>query len=88
MPEVVRVTEKAYRLLNQLAKERGLPMTRTLEEALECYRRQLFLKRANEAYAALRADPQAWAEELEERRAWEGTLADGLELDEGEGEEG
>ena len=88
MASIVRITEKAHRLLKELARERGLPMTRTLEEALECYRRQLFLKRANEAYAALRADPQAWEEELRERREWEGTLADGLEPDESEGEEG
>ena len=79
MPQIVHVTEKAHRLLKELARERGLPMTRTLEEALECYRRQLFLQRSNEAFAALRADPQAWEEELRERREWEGTLADDLE---------
>lgn len=79
MAEIVRVTEKAHRLLKELARERGLPMTRTLEEALECYRRQVFLQKSNEAFAALRADLQAWEEELRERREWEGTLADDLE---------
>jgi hypothetical protein len=77
--EIVRVTKKAHQLLKKLAQERGLPMTRTLEEALECYRRQLFLQKSNEAFAALRADPKAWEEELEERREWDGTLGDGLE---------
>lgn len=37
------------------------------------------LKQANKAYAALRNDPKAWSEELEERTLWEATLFDGLE---------
>lgn len=54
-------------------------MQAVLEEALEIYRRKCFLEAANRAYAALRNDAEAWREELEERRLWEGTLADGLE---------
>ena len=40
-----------------------------------------FWYRANAAYARLRRDPVAWAEELEERRLSENTLMDGLEDD-------
>ncbi len=40
-------------------------------------RRRLF-ERADEAYAALQADSDAWTEELAERRAWEATPRDGL----------
>jgi hypothetical protein len=47
--------------------------------ALEEYRRRLFLEEANQAFAELRKDPTAWQEELEERRIWDRTLADGLE---------
>jgi quercetin dioxygenase-like cupin family protein len=43
---------------------------------------QELLRATNEAYAALRNDPQAWQELIEERAACEGTLLDGLE-DEG-----
>lgn len=32
--------------------------------------------------AALKADPEAWAEELAERKLWEATLMDGLDPDE------
>lgn len=39
------------------------------------------LVETNRAYAALRADPEAWKEERRERALWEGTLADGLEPD-------
>jgi hypothetical protein len=44
-------------------------------------RRQTLLDEANQDFAALRADDQAWREELEERRLWDATTADGLEAD-------
>ncbi len=54
-------------------------MQAILDEAVETYRRQCFLERANAAFAALRNDPNAWQEELEERAAWDITLTDDLE---------
>lgn len=54
-------------------------MQQVLDQALELYRRQRILEETNAAYAALRADPAAWAEVEAERRAWDATLADGLE---------
>ena len=54
-------------------------MQSLIARAVEQYRRQMVLQRANDAYAVLRSQPEAWAEELEERRIWEGTLADDLE---------
>jgi hypothetical protein len=43
------------------------------------YRRQLFLEKANVAFATLRMQPEAWAVEEEERAAWDVTLSDGLD---------
>jgi hypothetical protein len=60
----------------------GRTMQDVLAEAVEAYRRQRFLEGANAEYAALRADPTAWAEEQAERAAWDATLADGLEGEE------
>jgi len=37
-----------------------------------------FLQEYEQVYAELRADPEAWAEVQEERRAFDGTLGDGL----------
>ncbi len=54
-------------------------MQAVLEKAIEHYRRQRFLDATNAAFAALRNDPERWREELEEREAWDATLADGLE---------
>jgi hypothetical protein len=40
--------------------------------------RDTFIDQANEAYARLRSDPEAWRQELAERAEWDGTLMDGL----------
>jgi hypothetical protein len=73
----VRISGAAKMALKQLAARTGSPMGVVLERAIDCYRRRCILEQANAAYAAPRADPLAWQEELEERRAWDVTLADG-----------
>jgi predicted transcriptional regulator len=77
--ETVRITPTAHRTLKDLADQTGEPMTVVLEKALEAYRRRKFLEDCNRAYAELKADPKAWAEELKERETWDAALADGLE---------
>jgi len=57
-------------------------MQTVLDQAVEEYRRAVFLDKLDADYAALRADPEAWREELEERKLWDNTIADGLDLDE------
>jgi len=49
-----------------------------LEREVEAYRRKRFLESANQAYAVLRKDTQAWKDEQTERRAWDVMLDDGL----------
>ena len=80
---LVRVSEAAWQTLKRLSERCGTTMQEIVDRAVEEYRRKLFLEEANRAYAALRSDPRAWREELEERRVWEAALADGV----GEGEE-
>jgi 3-dehydroquinate dehydratase len=50
-----------------------------LEVAVDLLERDRFLDSANAAYAALRDQPEAWAQEQEERAAWEVTLSDDLQ---------
>jgi len=76
----VRITKQTHQQLATLAKENGLSMQTILDQAVEAYRRQSFLEALNSDFAALKASPEAWAEEQEERKLWEQTLADGLEL--------
>ncbi|NPV48389.1 MAG: ribbon-helix-helix domain-containing protein [Armatimonadetes bacterium] len=74
----VRLPEKTRATLRELSRETGEPMSVLLEKAVEAYRRQCIFQQANAAYAALRSDPKAWAEEVAERQEWEGTLGDDL----------
>ena len=54
-------------------------MQAVLEKALKLYEERAFWEKTNRAYAALKANPRAWEQELEERQEWEATLKDGLE---------
>jgi len=75
----VRISESTHAALSSLAAEGGVSMQAVLDKAVEEYRRRLFWERVEAAAGDLRKDSSAWQEELAERRAWEATLADGLE---------
>lgn len=76
-----RISELGHRTLQELARKSGESRQAILDRALELLRRQHFWDEANTAYAALRADPEAWRQELEERALWDSTLLDGMEED-------
>jgi hypothetical protein len=78
----IPISETAHQILRELAEQTGQSITDVLDKALDSYRRKLFFEQLNAGYAALRADPQAWAEELEERKLWDATLMDGLDPNE------
>jgi hypothetical protein len=84
----VRLNESSHRILREMAEQSGKTMREILEKALEAYRRRLFFENLNAGYAALKADPKAWAAMEEERKAWEATLMDGLDPDENWDENG
>jgi hypothetical protein len=75
----VRVTEHTHDLLRELASVTGEPLQQILEDAVERYRRERFFADLHAAYARLAADRAAWQEELADRAALDGTLADGLD---------
>jgi predicted transcriptional regulator len=79
--ETVRIDPDTHAKLKELADLTGEPMTSLLGKAVEAYRRQRFLEGLNADFAALRANPEAWAEELAERELWDATLSDGLEAE-------
>jgi hypothetical protein len=78
----VRISKPAHATLRALAKRARVPMQAVLDQAIEAYRRQLLLEELNGAYAALRQDPEAWADLERERASWAATLQDGLHADE------
>ena len=79
MAATIRISKSAHQALRELSAAERVPMQTLLDRAIESYRRQRFLEATNRAYAALRANPAAWKEELEERKRWDATLADGLD---------
>lgn len=78
----VRISEKSHSTLRELSAKYGEPMQSVLDKALEKYRREKFFEELNAAYLVIRADPEAWQAELDERRLLEGTLMDGLDPNE------
>src|SRR6266571_4528074 len=66
----VRISEASHQILKALAKQTGQSMMDVLDKALDAYRRKLFFEQLNAGYAELRADPEAWAEHLAERKLW------------------
>ena len=75
---MLRINERTKAALHSLARERGEPMSRVVEELVEAARTEQFFAEADAAYRRLRSDPEGWVAELDDRGAWESTLADGL----------
>ena len=81
MSATVRINPQTHDKLRQISEVANETMTVMLDKAIDAYHRQLFLKQANESFARLRKNPKAWKQEMAERKAWDATLADGLEDD-------
>ncbi len=75
----LRASVKTREALKTLARASHEPMSHVLERAVEEYRRRQMMAAFNEAYAALRADPEAWQELQDERAILEGSLPDHLD---------
>ena len=75
----IKISTRCHKILQKITEEYGEELENIAEKAIEEYHRKLFLIRANQAFANLRNNPQAWQEELEERSAWDATISDGLE---------
>jgi hypothetical protein len=78
----VPISAVSYQLLQELSEKTGQSTLEVLDRALDAYRRKLFFEQLHAGYAELRADPEAWAEHLAERKLWDATLMDGLDPDE------
>ena len=79
MLKLIRVTEESFLKIHEMARRMGISKQEIIDEALDKLERTNIMKQANEAYARLQKDSQAWKEEQEERALWDTTLKDGLE---------
>lgn len=74
----VRIKPETHQRLQRLARDSKRSLPDVLDEAIGAYERRVFLEGLSEDFARLRADPEAWQEELEERALWDCTLMDAL----------
>ena len=75
----LRISKRARARAAALAARSGRPISAVVEDAIDAYQADLFWRQAEEALDKLAADPGAWSEMMAERKAWETTLADGLD---------
>jgi predicted transcriptional regulator len=74
----IRVNKKTLEAIRELAEKYEKSMTAIVEEAVQDYEIKRYWEEYNADYAALKANPEAWAEFQEELSAWDCTLGDGL----------
>jgi hypothetical protein len=75
----IPISETTLARLRELARWADVSVNEALDRAVKDQYDRQFWEAMNAGYAALRADPAAWAEVEEERRSMEGTLMDGLD---------
>jgi hypothetical protein len=77
----IRLRPKTHAALKQIAAMTGKTLQDALDQAVEDQRRRLYLEGLNADYAALKKDPQAWADFKQELAVWDVSNRDGLEDD-------
>ena len=81
MYKMIRMSDETSQYLDGLAKDTGESKQELMAEAVKYLHRKYMFEKANQAYEKLKADPEKWKKELEERALWDTTLLDGLEDD-------
>jgi hypothetical protein len=75
----ILLSETTLTRLQELAQWAGVSVNEALDQAVKEQYDRKFWDAVNAGYAALRADPAAWAEVESERKRWDRTLLDGLD---------
>ena len=76
-----KISQTTVRILERLQRRYHKPKIVIIDMALKKYEEQILLEEINEGYARLKADKNAWEEELQEREELQGTVGDGLKDD-------
>jgi hypothetical protein len=80
-PVPERIRHDTHEFVREAANRTGRSMPEILDQAVEELRRLSFLQDLAEDFTALKKNPRAWQDELEERAAWDGALRYDLDLD-------
>ena len=78
----VTISEVTLTRLRDLASLEGVSVEQALDLAVKDQHDRAFWDAVDAGYAALQADPVAWASTQAERKLWDGTLLDGLDRSE------
>jgi predicted transcriptional regulator len=78
----ILISETSLARLSELARWESRSVSDALDQAVNEQYDRKFWRAVDAGYAALRADPAAWAEVEAERTLWENTLMDGLDSSE------
>ncbi len=76
----VRISNRAYKILNDIKKRTGISFQTLIEESLNNYKEKEFWNEVDVAFKQLKQTPE-WDEELSERKLWNDTLSDGMDKD-------
>ncbi len=79
MSSSIIIDDQAFQKLKILATHSNQSIEDVLFQAVDCYYRARVLSGICDSYEALKKDPKAWEEELQERALWDATLDDGLD---------
>ncbi|MEX0893625.1 MAG: toxin-antitoxin system protein [Gemmatimonadota bacterium] len=71
MATQARISPDTHKRLTRLADLTGKTQSEVIDTALRAFERDVYLERLNDSFTALRADPDAWQEELAERAEWD-----------------
>lgn len=74
----VRVSDRTREAIGRLSRKRGVSAAELLEELVARFEEDELLAAMNDAYAAVRSDPEQWRALKAERELWDATLLDGL----------
>ena len=80
----IRVSKEVYNAVKSIAQQQNEKIQDVIEQAIKDYKKKKFFDHLNLAYARLKADPKAWAEEEEEREDWDVAMKDGIESENGD----
>ena len=77
----IRVPQATRAKLQTLADESGQSIAAVLEAAIDALKRRQFLSGLAADFDALRSNPEAWAQELQERAEWDAITQEKREVD-------
>lgn len=83
----VRIPGETHQKLREMARKEHKALGEVLDEALDAYEMEQLWRQAEEAYARVRADPEAWKDWQDEITVWDTTSMDGVPDDDEYAEE-